>query len=97
MTEQTVEDTATLPEQRYRVNVQSRRQGVTHVVRYSTFPAALYPGRWTRMACDRRTVCGSMTAVVIGVDAADWATEPVRDIDTSTVTCKRCRERYNRD
>ena len=46
-------DYYTLPEQRIKLEVRSGGRGATHVVKWSTFPATAWPGRWTRRAADR--------------------------------------------
>lgn len=85
----------TLPEQRIRIDVRSGGRGAVHVVEYRTDPAWAYPGYWTRRAASRAAFCGSLRALVLGVDAADWPTERVAP-DLTNVTCKRCRARAER-
>ena len=83
----------TLPEQRHRLVVVHGGRNRRHLVRLSTFPAGTHPGRWTRRAADYRSVCGSISYCMVGVDAADWGTEPRYAIDISDVDCARCMER----
>jgi hypothetical protein len=82
-----------LPEQRHRVSVQFGGISTWHVLWCSTFPAAAHPGQYTRRAAERRALCGSLRAMLVGVDAADWPTERTT-IDASRVTCKRCLTSY---
>lgn len=80
----------TLPEQRILTTVRSGGRGVVHVIEYRTDPAWSHNGRWTRRAASRSAYCGGLSALVVGVDAADWPTERVRPADMDDVTCKRC-------
>ncbi len=68
-----------------------------HVVRYSTFKSGKHPGCWTRKAYDRRALCGSLGACVVGSDAKEFPVvgSPLPDI-TGVINCQRCRKRWNR-
>lgn len=92
---ETSADDNTLPEQRVLLDVRNGGRGVVHVVERRTLPASAHPGRWTRRAAHRRSLCGSLSAVLIGIDATDWPTES-QAVDLKHVTCKRCRERAER-
>lgn len=89
-------DSNVLTEQRFKQTVVRSRVGMIHVMRYTTFKAASHPGMWTRRAADRRTLCGSMVATVVGLDAKDWPRQLSVAQNISDLTCVRCRERYNR-
>lgn len=86
----------TLPEQRIRINVRNGGRGTWHLVEYRTDPAWNHPGRWTRRAASRRAFCGSLSALLVGTDAAEWPTERVAPSDLDRVTCARCGARAAR-
>lgn len=89
-------DHYTLPEQRINIKVRPGGRGAWHVVEYRTDPAWSQPGRWTRRAASRRAFCGSLGALLVGIDAAEWPTERIAPPDLSGVTCKRCLARARR-
>ena len=82
-----------LPEQRHRLMVLFGGRTRWHIIHDSTFKSSKNPGRWTRRGVERRSLCGSLRYVLVGVDAAEWPTER-QPVDTSRVNCVRCLDRY---
>ena len=87
-----------LPEERFKQRIVQSRMGLYHVQRLSTFKAGAHPGFWTRQAADRRNLCGSMVACLVGIDAADWPYEyePLSEKQVHALSCNRCIERYQK-
>lgn len=50
---------------------------------------------WTRKGIERRALCGSLRATLVGIDVADWG-EGRETINPEAVSCKRCRASYER-
>lgn len=84
-----------LPEQRFRHQVRLSSHGIRHVQFDHTFKSGKHRGRWVRRAASSANLCGSQPYVLVGIDAADWPSER-QPVDISDVSCKRCRERYER-
>lgn len=87
-----------LPEPRFKQRIVQSRMGLYHVQRLSTIEAGSSPGFWTRHAADRRNMCGSMRALLVGVSAVDWPYEwePLSEKETHLLSCDRCIDRYGR-
>jgi hypothetical protein len=86
----------TLAEQRHTLRVVHGGRSRVHVVRLSTFPAGAHPGRWTRRAADYRSLCGSISYCMTGIDAEGWGAADRYPLDISDVDCSRCRDRASK-